>query len=48
MFIKSLFVGLMMASISAGVLSGAGEVWPDSFSSPHQYPPASEIIFPSF
>ncbi len=47
MFIKSLFVGLMMASISAGVLSGAGEVWLGSFPGPHQISHASEIIFPS-
>jgi len=47
MFVKSLFAGLMIVSVSAGVLSGAGEVWPGTFSSPHQISPAGEIIFPA-
>ncbi len=47
MIIKSLFAGLMLVSVSAGVLSGAGEVWLGSFPGPHQISHASEIIFPS-
>ncbi len=46
MFVKSLFAGLMIVNVSAGVLSGAGEAWPGFFSSPQQIYPASEIIFP--
>ncbi len=47
MFIKLLFAGLMIVSVSASVLSGVGEVWPGSFPSPHQISHASEIIIPS-
>lgn len=47
MIIKTLFAGLMIVSVSAGVLSGAGEVWPGTFSSPHQISSAGEIIFPA-
>ena len=47
MFVKSLFAGLMIVSVSAGVLSGAGEAWPGTFSSPYQISPAGEIIFPA-
>lgn len=47
MFVKSLFAGLMIVSVSAGVLSGAGEAWPGFFSSPQQILPVSEIISPA-
>jgi len=48
MTIKTLFAGLMIVSVSASVLSGAGEAWPGTFSSPHQISSAGEIIFPAF